>query len=183
MENHISPVLTELASAVSALRQDQLDALRVEVTGAGRTFCEGLGRSALPMRGFAMRLMQLGLASSFTGEDTCPAFRKGDLLLLCSSSGASRTLFEHAQKAKELGGRVALLTGSPDSPLAALADAVAVIPAPNKDSAPGSLSSVQPMGALFEQSAQIACDILVLDLMESLRVSPEEMRKNHRNLE
>ena len=44
-------------------------------------------------------------------------------------------------------------------------------------------TSIQPMGALFEQSAQLVCDMTVLELMDQLQLTSEEMRKHHANIE
>jgi 6-phospho-3-hexuloisomerase len=45
------------------------------------------------------------------------------------------------------------------------------------------ISSIQPMGNLFEQSLLILTDIVVMRLMEKLGMDSKEMFKNHANLE
>ncbi|PNZ98622.1 6-phospho-3-hexuloisomerase, partial [Staphylococcus carnosus] len=43
--------------------------------------------------------------------------------------------------------------------------------------------SEQPLGSLFEQSAQIFLDAVVLDLMEIFNIDETAMQQNHANLE
>lgn len=129
-----------------------------------------------------MRLAQLGFQSCMVGEATAPAFGAGDLLLICTASGTSPALLYHAQSAKELGGTVLLITANLHSPLAGLAQEVILIPAPDKDG-PQASASVQPMGTLFEQTAQLVCDMLVLQLMRQTGTAAADMRKRHANIE
>jgi 6-phospho-3-hexuloisomerase len=175
-------VLLELNRATRAIDADALEGLCRRIAGAGRIFCEGAGRSSLAMQGFSMRLMQLGLRSSLVGEATTPAFQPGDLLLVCSASGNSARFLEHARLAKKLCGDVGLLTTSLYSALLDLSDSVIIIPAPSKNNTEKT-GSIQPMGTLFEQTAQVACDVMVLRLMELLPATEEKMRSRHANLE
>ena len=90
-----------------------------------------------------------------------------------------------AQKAKELGATIILLTTDPESPIGKLADHTVEIPAPSPkiggDAAPG--QSTQPMGSLFEQSLFILLDCLILLLMERRNLTSEQMFARHANLE
>ena len=183
MIDYRKQVLSEISKSLSAIDSTQLWTMVDLVCCSGRIFCDGLGRSALAMRGFAMRLMQLGFQCYMVGETTTPALEENDLLLICTASGTSPVLLYHAQLAEKQGGKVALITGNMESPVIKLADKVILIPASNKDSIESERFSVQPMGSLFEQTSQLLCDILALEIMESLGISTDDMRRRHANIE
>lgn len=176
-------IITEISTTIMSVNPYELKNAVSRICDSRRIFCEGLGRSALAMKGFAMRLMQLGLQSQMVGESTATAFDTGDTLVMCTASGSSPVLLYHAQLAKNLGGNVILITGNMQNPLAELADEIIMIPASNKDSADSERVSIQPMGSLFEQTSQLICDLMVLELMEQCGISAGEMRKRHANLE
>ena len=176
-------IIEEINVAVAALDLNELQTAVKEIIDADHVFCDGLGRSGLVVSGFAMRLGQMGKESALVGEATAPAFEKGDLLLLCTASGSSPTLLHHAEQAKAYGGKVILITGRGDSPVAGLADALILVHAPDKDLSGRQQGSIQPMGSLFEQTAQLICDIMSVKLMEELELTSEEMRRRHANIE
>lgn len=183
MAEYRTQILGELSAAFEALDLGQMNAAAEEIAGAGCVFCDGLGRSGLAMRGFAMRLGQMGRKSALVGEATAPAFSAGDLLVICTASGSSPVLLYHAQRARSYGGRVLLITGKEHSPLTELSDARILVPAPDKDQEGQGRASVQPMGSLFEQTSQLICDLLAVSLMERWNLTSEEMRKYHANIE
>ncbi len=180
-------ILDELRRTVNQISYDEVEALVREVTGAQRIFVAGAGRSGLVMRGFAMRLAQLGLSAHVVGETTSTAVRRGDLLLIGSGSGETDRLVHYAGKAAEAGARVAAATADPDSPAARLADVVVVIPAPtpksSKESGGPAHRSRQPMGTLFEQSLGVMLDACVMLLMARLEETGRSMFARHANLE
>lgn len=55
--------------------------------------------------------------------------------MICSGSGSTKSLVNHAQKAREVGARIALITINPESPIAEMADVVVEISAPSPKSA------------------------------------------------
>lgn len=179
-------ILDELRRTLNRISCVEIEALVREITGAGRVFVAGAGRSGLVMRSFAMRLAQLGLPVHVVGETTSPAIRPGDLLLIGSGSGVTDSLVHYAGKAVETGARVAAATADPASPAARLADVVVVIPAPTPKSAQatgkGHLSR-QPMGTLFEQSLGVMLDACVMLLMARLEETERGMFGRHANLE
>ena len=176
-------IITEISTAILAVEPCELQTAVSRICHSQRIFCDGLGRSALAMRGFAMRLMQLGFQSHMVGESTAAAFSAGDTLVICTASGSSPVLLYHAQLAKKQGGNVILITGNTQNAIVELADEIIIIPASNKDSMQPERSSIQPMGSLFEQTSQLVCDMMVLEFMEQCGISAEEMRKRHANLE
>jgi 6-phospho-3-hexuloisomerase len=176
-------ILVEVEKAFLSVQPAQLQNVTDSIHCAGKVFCDGLGRSMLAMRGFAMRLMQLGFQGYVVGDAATPAFENGDLLLICTASGTSSVLLYHAEQTKKIGGTVAVITGNPKSLIAESADDIIMIPATNKDSIKSELTSAQPMGSLFEQTSQLVCDTLILMLMEQFNISADDMRKRHANIE
>jgi 6-phospho-3-hexuloisomerase len=115
---------------------------------------------------------------------TTPAIGEGDLLIIGSGSGRTASLIGHGSRASEVGARVVLITGTSGSPIEEKADIVVHILAPSpKTETETSTRSVQPMANLFEQSMGLLLDMLVMQLMEELGETADEMFTRHANLE
>ena len=177
-------VLRELDRTLAAISPQEAERVADLILGAGRVFVAGAGRSGLAVKAFAMRLMHMGLEAYVVGETVTPGMGADDLLVIGSGSGETGSLVAMAEKAKGLGGRIALVTIFPTSRIGKLADAVARIPAPTpKAGGDGGFTSVQPMGSLFEQSLLIFLDIIVMRLMERKAIVSTAMFERHANLE
>lgn len=182
MEPYRSAMLREVERVLGLLDEEQVSRTVEQLLSARRIFCDGLGRSGLVMSGFAMRLAQMGLACTRVGEATAPPLGQGDVLLLCTASGASPVLAHHARRARDSGGKVVVLTGEPRSALAEEADGLLWLQAPNKDQQ-DQAASIQPMGSLFEQCALLTCDLMSLLMARQMGLSMEDMRRGHANIE
>lgn len=174
-------VLGELSRALRGIDEKEVTGMVACLNRENRIFCDGAGRSRLQAEGFAMRLAQMGFLASVVGEATAPAITQNDILIILSGSGETPVLLEHGKKAKEAGALVLAITASPHSSLSELCDVSVIVKADRKDQAGG--CSMQPMGTLFEQSAGILCDTMVLLLMDRFHITGEEMFRNHSNLE
>ncbi len=157
----------------------------VRALGAARSvFTAGAGRSGLAMRGFAMRLMHLGMMAHVVGDMVTPPFQAGDLLVIGSGSGATPSLASMAEKAKSLGGTVALVTAASPSQIERRADVFVLLPAPTpKNASAGRAASRQPMASLFEQALWVFLDSCIMMLMEDRGASSDGMFGRHANLE
>ena len=140
-----------------------------------RVFVTGAGRSGLVARSFAMRLMHLGLPAYVPGETVTPAIHEGDLLVAISTTGQTGYTVYLAQRAKQLGAKVVLLTAEHEGPLAEIADKVVVIPAVDED--------IVIRAAVFEHAASLCLDAVFNVLAEFLKLDLESFRKHHANLE
>lgn len=149
---------------------------------AERVFVVGAGRTGLALQAAAMRLMHLGLTVFVVGETTTPAIRKGDLLLAGSGSGTTSTIVKAAEKAVAAGANVVAISTTTDSPLAALATQVVVLPAAQKQDHGGTISQ-QYAGSLFEQSVLLLTDAIFQTLWALDGTPAEELWKRHANLE
>lgn len=166
---------------MSDISEDELVAVADMVGTGKRIFCDGAGRSGLQIKGFAMRLVQMGFQAVVVGEPTVPAITAEDILLICSASGETSMLVAHARKAKTIGAQILLVTANDQSSLASICDRKILIHASTKKQT--TVASVQPMGSLFEQSVGILFDILVLHLMQKYNISNQDMIQKHANLE
>lgn len=148
------------------------------IISAKRVFVAGAGRSLLMLRGFAMRLMHLGLTSYVVGETVTPSIHNGDLLIIGSGSGETASLVKTAEKAKSLGVDVALITKFQQSTIGIMADCVLAMETPTD------FSSIQLGGSCFEQSMLILYDSFVLQVAEKLKLDANEnLKLRHANLE
>lgn len=180
----VETVLGELATSLNAVSADEIAEMQREILGAKRIFVAGKGRSGLFMRAFAMRLMHLGLHVHVVDEVTTPAIAADDVLVLASGSGKTASLVQYANKAKEIGATLVLITTAPDSPVGRQADKVVQIPAPSvKADGSSGVHSSQPMANLYEQSLILLLDITAVQLMKALRKTGEQMFARHANLE
>lgn len=176
-------VLRELADALDSIDAQAVGRLEDLVIAASQVFCYGLGRSGLCCRGFAMRLMHLGLQCSIVGDLLAHPIHSGDLLIITSASGAGETLEILAKKGKELGAKIALITSGGHAALSALADIIICIDAPTKSDCGNQRVSIMPMGSLFEEAAFLLFDLVIVDLMNRMNIGNEDMVCRHANLE
>lgn len=183
--------LQEIVSEISE-HSKEIDSQSIEKVAkmcceANRIFVAGTGRSGFAARGFANRLMQLGFNAYFVGETTTPSIATGDLLVIGSGSGKTNSLSIDASVAKKLGAKLVTLTIYPEASIGKQADSIIVIPGETpKDDDSGSKNSVtsmQPMGTLFEQLSWLTYDALVSELMEITGKTEKSMFLRHANLE
>ena len=152
-----------------------LSARRIVVCGAGRV---GIATSA-----FGMRLSQLGLSAFSIGDSNVPSIGKRDVLLTASGSGETQTIIDITSRAKQNEVKIALITASPKSKLAQMADCILILNSPTKYSDHKSIETKQPMTALNEQCLWIFYDSLVLELMEIMGETSQSMWARHSTLE
>ncbi|BBH23478.1 hypothetical protein Back11_48230 [Paenibacillus baekrokdamisoli] len=125
----------------------------------------------------------MGIDAHVVGETVTPSLGKEDILLIGSGSGETKSLIPIAEKAKHLGGTVAVLTIAQESTMGRLANLVVELPGSPKDQAGSEYPTIQPMGALFEQLLLLFCDAVILKLMEKRELDSTTMYGRHANLE
>lgn len=152
----------------------------------------GAGRSGLVAKSFAMRLMHLGFNVFVIGETITPSLKSGDILLAVSGSGETTFTVSAANVAKKIGAKVVSLTSYPNSKLGELSDVKVIVPgrvtrARDDDYFSRQLLGVHeplaPLGTLFELSAGIILDAIVVELMEALNVKEKDMMEKHATIE
>jgi 6-phospho-3-hexuloisomerase len=182
IRGNLALIQQEITTTAGALKSDELAAVARLVGEAQRVFVVGAGRSGLVLRMAAMRLMHLGLEVHVAGDTTTPAIRSGDLLVAASGSGTTSGVVKAASTAAAVGARIAVYTTDPESPLAARADAVVVIPAARKTDHGGTVSR-QYSGSLFEQVLFLASEAVFQSLWDADGTPAEDLWLRHANLE
>ena len=176
-------ILNEIHGVVKEINETEIDQAVTKLLTAKRIFVIGEGRSGLMAKAFAMRLMHLGAESYVIGETITPAIHKEDMLVAISGSGSTHHVVWTAQKAKEEGVVVQVISATKEGELAKFADSLIFVPAATKFRHKGEASSMQPLGSLFDQSAHIIFDALCMKYAIEKQVSQSESFKMHSNLE
>lgn len=179
---HLTKVIEELSDSIKLISEKESESLVNEILKAKKIFVTGAGRSGLMGKAFAMRMMHMGFDAHVIGEITTPNFTDGDLLILGTGSGETRTLVPIAKKAKELGGKIVAVTLSPNSSIGKIADLIVKLSGARKD-LEDSYNTIQPMGSLFEQTMLLFYDATILSLMEKRGLDSRKMYGKHANLE
>lgn len=180
MDINGSKIINELSEVNNQLDESAINKLIKLIDTSGRIYLAGAGRSGLMIRAFANRLLHLGYNISILGEISTPHTQSGDLLLISSGSGETKSLISQAEIAKQNGLNIALISTNLTSSLAKLSDHTIIIPVQSKVS---DGKTIQPMGSLFEQSTLILYDSIVLSIMKLKHETNETMKARHANLE
>jgi 6-phospho-3-hexuloisomerase len=176
-------VLKEIKEVLDQSSFSDKDIFIRKILGAQHILVYGAGRVGLMMKTFAMRLNHLGLNCSYIGEMGVPRTGKGDLLIIGSGSGTTKSSVVLVEIAKSKNLEVICITTAANSIISKLSSSKLVINCPNKDSNSLLTKSVQPMTTLFEQSLLIVLDSLVLDLMAELNEDNLSMSTRHNVIE
>jgi len=189
----IASYILEAASKISSEQVSKAISILIEVyRDRKKILVMGAGRSGLVGRAFAMRLLHLGYQVNVLGDTIVPPIGKGDLVIAISGSGRTRLIVTAAEAAKTVGARILGITSYPDSPLAQLCEAVIVVPGRTKVAREedyfmrqilGIHEPLAPLGTLFEDTAMVFLDGLVVELMERLGIKEEDLEKRHANIE
>lgn len=83
-KEYANKVLDELRHTLTAVDQESAKTFVDLVEEAEEVFCAGAGRSGFQVKGFAMRLMHMGISSYVVGETCTPNIKEGGLLVICS---------------------------------------------------------------------------------------------------
>lgn len=172
-------ILDKLTNVLSVTDKNSAAKLKGLVDKAGRIFVGGAGRSGLVSRFFAMRLVHSGYQVSMVGEVVTPAMKDGDLLVVISGSGGTKTLLPILETAKSKGGKIAVISMKSSSAMSDLADLTVQIG--NDDSFP--LTKGMPMGTTFELSTLIYLEAVIGEIIFDKDLTEEGMRAIHANLE
>jgi 6-phospho-3-hexuloisomerase len=175
-------IVRELDTLLTAIEESEIAHLADLVESAERVFVHGAGRSGLALRMTAMRLMHLGLTVHVVGEVTTPAIGPGDVLLVASGSGTTSGIVAAATTADSAGAKIAAVSTARVSPLAALADAVVIVPAAAKLDRSGTASE-QYAGSLFEQAVGLIGDAVFHALWKRSGQSADDLWPRHANIE
>ena len=185
---------SKIRDTAADLSDSETEAFLSELKGAERIYVMGAGRSGLVAKAFAMRLMHLGFIAYVVGETITPAMRANDLLVIFSGSGRTKTIADIAETAKEIGGRIALITSNRDSKIGRMADSIVFIENERDEvrddtaefeirQMTGEHKSFAPLGTLFETASMVFADACISRLMEISKIDEKELKNRHANIE
>jgi 6-phospho-3-hexuloisomerase len=185
---------SKIRSIAHSLSEEDVEAFLTEILHARRIYVMGAGRSGLVAKGFAMRLMHLGLQSYVVGETITPALQKGDLIIVFSGSGRTKTVADIAETGKEIGAHISLITSNADSRIGKIADCKVIIETQRDDVRDdaaefeirqmlGDHKSFAPLGTLFETASMIFSDAVISRLMEITKTDESALKNRHANIE
>jgi len=185
---------SKIRATANHLQDEEIDAFIQEILAADRIYVMGAGRSGLVAKAFAMRLMHIGFTAFVVGETITPAMRRNDLLVIFSGSGRTKTIADIAETAKEIGGRIALITSNRESRIGKLSDAMVIIENQRDEirdetaefevrQMTGEHKSFAPLGTLFETATMVFADACISRLMEVSMVDEKALKNRHANIE
>ena len=199
MEGHrVQEMMRLMASKIrniaDKISDDEAERFIREILNAKRVYVIGAGRSGLVAKAFAMRLMHLGLHAYVVGETITPALNRGDVMVIFSGSGRTKTVADLAETAREIGGRICLITSDADSRIGKIADCTVIIEhhrdAVENDAEEfeirqmmGDHKSFAPLGTLFETASMIFADAVISRMMEIEQVDESALKNRHTNIE
>lgn len=147
-----------------------------------RIFIYGAGRSGFIGRCFAQRLMHLGINSCFISDAVTHQYKCGDLLIIISGSGETTSPVAIAHKAREIGGKIALITGNPKSTIGQISDYCITVKGKSKDKATAE-ETLAPYTSLFDISTLSVLDSIGGVLMQLLKITEEDIDNRHASIE
>lgn len=170
--NYITSTLQEVLSNNSSAQIEEFIKVILE---AKKVFVYGVGRSGHVGKGFAMRLVQLGLKAYFIGETITPIVESGDVAVIISNTGETMSAIQTGNIVRRVGAKVIVVTANNKSKLSHIGNIVICIPINGKDRK----TKLAPLGTLFEDAAMIFLDGVISELMSKLGESEESMRGRH----
>ncbi|HJJ89057.1 MAG TPA: 6-phospho-3-hexuloisomerase [Methanocorpusculum sp.] len=194
----VKNMMSLMASRIDAIAQmiasNEIDAFLAAILDATRIYVMGAGRSGLVAKSFAMRLMHMGMTSYVVGETITPAIGEGDLIVIFSGSGNTRTIGDIAEMAKCLGVKVALISSNPSSRIGKIADYIIQIEIQRDPISCdaheyeirqmlGEHRSFAPLGTIFETTSLIFGDAIISTLMDLTKIEESDLKRRHTNIE
>lgn len=179
----LQEIMKELNHSVDLIADEEAEKLVDEILNANKVFVSGAGRSGFMAKSFVMRMMHMGIDAYVLGETVTPNFEKGDILIIGSGSGETKGLVTIAEKAQNIGGKIAAVTLVPDSTIGKFANFTIKLPGATKDRTDRDYHTIQPMGSLFEQTLLLFYDAIILRFMEKKGLDTNKMYGKHANLE
>lgn len=176
-------MIDELTRAFYQVDEDEIDKFTEAILKSNNIFTYSCGREKLMLKAFAMRLFHLGFNVHVVGDVTIPSIRKGDLMIIVCGPGYVSTDIAMADIAKKSGACVVCMTANNEGEITGYCDHIINIQAQTMVVKSDEVKSRQPMGSVFEQVQLLVEEYIVVKLIEKLKLSENDMRKRHTNLE
>ena len=119
-----------VAETLNKVDPAQIEEIATAIAESKRVFTAGWGRAGNVVRILGMDMSQIGMLVYCVGDNGTPSIHPGDILLINSGSGNTKTIAVIAEQAKEQGAKVALISGAApeDSIIGKIADINVTVP-------------------------------------------------------
>jgi 6-phospho-3-hexuloisomerase len=115
-------------------------------------------------------------------------------MVIFSGSGRTKTVADLAETAKEIGGRICLITSNGESRIGKISDCLVIIEHHRDDveddaaefeirQMMGDHKSFAPLGTLFETASMIFADAVISRMMEITMTDENALKNRHTNIE
>jgi 6-phospho-3-hexuloisomerase len=153
------------------------------IRNAESIFFSAQGRSGFILRCFCMRLMHLGYSVYFCGETVTPAIIGNDLLIVLSGSGQTPSTLEAVRLAKQYKAETYGILGNIESEIGSLVDHSLHLPGTTKLCRDDEPKSAQMAGSLFEQSAFLFLEAVILKIYQTRKKDVGSVSSRHAVIE
>lgn len=196
-----------IAEILNMVDPAQIEEIATALAEAKRVFTAGWGRAGNVIRILGMNMSQIGKIVFCVGDNGTPSIHPGDVLIINSGSGNTKTVAVLAEQAKEQGAKVCLISGNaPDaSIIGKIADINVTVPKlknafkppVNENSKNKGLGERADWGLSTEQREQMAYEevtgfyeaafalneVIRKFVMEKIGAKTEDIMYYHNNLE
>ncbi|MGD2028988.1 MAG: SIS domain-containing protein [Desulfobacterales bacterium] len=183
IRERIDAVLEENRPLVQRLSDKAAQNFLQKILDAKSIFFSAQGRAGFILRCFCMRLMHLGFSVYFCGETITPAITPDDLLIVLSGSGETPSTLESVRSAKKYHAKTCGILGNMESRIASMVDMSLHIPGTTKLCREGEPHSLQMAGSLFEQTAFLFLEAIVLDIYQKRKKDVGSVSSRHTVIE
>jgi len=173
--NSYQYILKNISEALNKLPSNKLKAVVNCILSSRCVFVYGAGRSGLVINSFAKRLGHLGIKTYVIGESITPPIESTDCVIFLSGSGKTKSLIKTAEITKKIAKNI-IITGNGKSKLASYKDILLVICFETNEVERAKLA---PLGTLFEDTAMILLDCIIVEIMHSTNQTECDMSARH----
>ena len=194
MKNNLQIILQELEQAINSIDVSKLEILAENIAtihkNGNKVYCTAAGRMLFVAQSLVMRLNQMGVKANCCSDTYVEPITNGDLIIAISSSGNTHGVVDFVSRVhQKYSCSIWMIGCNPNSKLATLANDILLFRPAGctraliETTQLAVISSIQPMSSLNEQTAFLCLDALILELMNKLKVTNEDMNKRHFNME
>lgn len=186
-------IVDHIRDVIEDISEKNLEGIIDMLIKSQRVFVYGVGRSGLVGKAFATRLSHLKFDVFVVGETITPAVKNGDLFIAISGSGETNSVVISTESAKREGANIVAITSNTKSSLGKISDIALLVKGRTKldvkrkdyvsDQILGKHEPLSPLGTLFEDTCQILLDGVIVELMQKLRKTEDDLARIHSNVE
>lgn len=176
----IKEITENIIKVSNVINEESIRKLISYIKSSRIIFIYGAGRSGFVGRCFAQRLMHLGFDSCFVSDAVTKRYTDQDCLILISGSGKTISTNAIAKGAKEIKGKIILITSNPNCNIASISDLVIDLKSKSKISKELSLA---PYTSLFDSATLAFTDAVARVMMDEENIPEAEIDKRHASIE